>query len=123
MSFITLLEAKTDFLALLGASGLGILIVFAVLVVIMAAVGILSIIARSKKKKEDEVFESTVRPLHAVAPCRTVQSANAAPGSCGGIVLNGVDEPTAAMLMAIVADSLKKPLNELRFVSVRQINE
>ena len=30
---------------------------------------------------------------------------------------------TAAMLMAIVADKLGKPLNELRFISIREIKE
>jgi hypothetical protein len=42
------------------------------------------------------------------------------PGSFGEIELNDVDEPTAALLMAIVADDIGIPLNELRFVYVRE---
>lgn len=43
-----------------------------------------------------------------------------APGSLGDVDLHGVDDKTAAMIMAIVADELKTPLNELRFHSIRE---
>ena len=45
----------------------------------------------------------------------------AAPGSAGSIKLHGVEPKTAAMLMAIVADKMGKPLNELRFISVKEV--
>lgn len=45
----------------------------------------------------------------------------AAPGSAGQLKLHNVDPKTAAMLMAIVADKLQKPLNELRFVSIKEV--
>lgn len=45
----------------------------------------------------------------------------AAPGSAGQIKLHGVAPKTAAMLMAIVADKLGKPLNELRFISIKEV--
>ena len=48
-------------------------------------------------------------------------SAQLAPGSAGNIKLNNVSPKTAAMIMAIVADELGKPLNELRFISVKEI--
>ena len=44
-----------------------------------------------------------------------------APGSAGQLKLYNVDPKTAAMLMAIVADKLQKPLNELRFISIREV--
>ena len=44
-----------------------------------------------------------------------------APGSAGGIKLYDTDPKTAAMLMAIVADKLQKPLNELRFISIKEV--
>ncbi len=44
-----------------------------------------------------------------------------APGSAGQIKLHGVPPKTAAMLMAIVADKLGKPLNELRFLSIKEV--
>ena len=46
-----------------------------------------------------------------------------APGSAGHIKLNGVDPKTAAMVMAIVAEKMDKPLNELRFISIKEVDE
>lgn len=43
-----------------------------------------------------------------------------APGSAGQIKLYDVEPKTAAMIMAIVADKLQKPLNELRFISIKE---
>lgn len=47
----------------------------------------------------------------------------AAPGSAGTLKLHGVEPKTAAMLMAIVADSMGKPINELRFLSIKEVTE
>lgn len=44
-----------------------------------------------------------------------------APGSAGGVKLYNVEPKTAAILMAIVADKLQKPLNELRFISIKEV--
>ena len=44
-----------------------------------------------------------------------------APGSAGGVKLYNVEPKTAAMLMAIVADKLQKPVNELRFISIKEV--
>ena len=46
-----------------------------------------------------------------------------APGSAGRLKLHNVEPKTAAMLMAITADKLGKPLNELRFLSIKEVNE
>ena len=48
-------------------------------------------------------------------------AAPTAPGSAGEVKLYNVEPKTAAMLMAIVADKLGKPLNELRFISIREV--
>ena len=45
----------------------------------------------------------------------------AAPGSAGQIMLHNVPPKTAAMLMAIVADKMGKPINELRFISIKEV--
>ncbi len=57
---------------------------------------------------------------------RTVPAAPAAapelaPGSAGELKLYDVPPKTAAMIMAIVADKLGKPLNELRFISIKEV--
>ncbi|MFR1542088.1 MAG: OadG family protein [Oscillospiraceae bacterium] len=46
-----------------------------------------------------------------------------APGSAGKIALHDVPDKTAAMLMAIVADRTGKPLNQLRFISIRKVKD
>ena len=44
-------------------------------------------------------------------------------GSCGNIVLNNVTDREAAMIMAIVADKMQTPLNELRFKSIKLVDD
>ena len=44
-----------------------------------------------------------------------------APGSAGKLKIHNVEPKTAAMLMAIVADKLQKPINELRFISIKEV--
>ena len=46
-----------------------------------------------------------------------------APGTAGDIKLYNTPPRIAAMLMAIVADEMKVPLNELRFISIKEIGE
>ena len=44
-----------------------------------------------------------------------------APGSAGEVKLFDVPDKEAAMIMAIVADKMGKPLNELRFKSIKEV--
>ena len=44
-----------------------------------------------------------------------------APGTAGQLMLHDVEPKTAAMIMAIVADKMGKPLNELRFISIKEV--
>lgn len=44
-----------------------------------------------------------------------------APGSAGAVKLHDVPDRTAAMLMAIVADNMGRPVNELRFISIKEV--
>ena len=46
-----------------------------------------------------------------------------APGSAGSLKTYDVPPKTCAMLMAIVADKMGKPLNELRFISIKEVKE
>ena len=48
-------------------------------------------------------------------------AAPAAPGTAGSLKLHDVEPKTAAMVMAIVADKMGKPLNELRFISIKEV--
>ena len=44
-----------------------------------------------------------------------------APGTAGQLKLYDTDPKTAAMIMAIVANKMGKPLNELRFISIKEV--
>jgi len=65
-------------------------------------------------------FNKTKEQAPVAAPVEVVE-APVAPGSAGPIKLYNVAPKTAAMLMAIVADKTGKPLNELRFISIREV--
>ena len=60
-------------------------------------------------------------PVIAVSAQAIEPEKPAAPGSAGQIKLHNVPPKTAAMLMAIVADKMGKPLNELRFISIKEV--
>ena len=46
-----------------------------------------------------------------------------AKGTAGTILLHDVPEREAAMVMAVVAHRLGKPLNQLRFKSIREVKD
>ena len=52
-----------------------------------------------------------------------VVEAPVAPGAAGQLKLHNVEPKTAAMLMAIVADKMGKPINELRFLSIQEVTK
>ena len=84
------------------------------LVALLALVVIIAIIRKavSDKKAASVVIEEAPAP---------VAEAKTAPGSAGELKLHNVELKTAAMLMAIVADKMGKPLNELRFTSIKEV--
>ncbi len=58
----------------------------------------------------------------APAPAPVVEAPKPlAPGAAGQLKLHNVEPKVAAMLMAIVADKMGKPLNELRFLSIKEV--
>ena len=98
----------------IGESGLdallGYLVVFIGLTLLMIVVIIVGKIMVAKTKKAD--VKSAVP---AAAPKKL------APGSAGDVKIYDTDPRDAAMIMAIVADKLGKPLNELRFRSIKEV--
>lgn len=106
---------------MLMTSGAGILIVFAVLLILMGVITVMNLFMKKKKTGgAPEVSRVVEQRIVSPAPA-AAKTGERAKGSCGGVVLNGVEEKTAAMLMAIVADELKTPLCELRFISVKEV--
>lgn len=88
----------------------GMSVVFAVLIVLMLFISVMS-----KLMKKEEA------PAPAAASAAPAQAPMAARGSCGEVKLFDVPDKTAAQLMAITADKLGKPLNTLRFVSIKEV--
>ena len=86
------------------------------LVGLLALVVIIAVIRKavSNKKAANVVVEEAPAP---------VVEAKTAPGSAGELKLHNVEPKTAAMLMAIVADKMNRPLNELRFTSIKEVEE
>ena len=71
----------------------------------------------------DLMFKSAKRKAAkapAAAPAAPAAPA-AAPGTAGELKIYDTDPRDAAMVMAIVADKLGKPLNELRFKSIKEV--
>ena len=94
---------------------IGFVLVLVVLMVLMGFIYLLSYLVRKFTDRKKTATKST-EPSADAAP-------ELAPGSSGSIKLYNVDERTAAMVMAIVADELKTPLNELKFISIKEIFE
>lgn len=90
---------------------LGYVVVFFGIALLMIAITLLGK-AMSPKKKE--------APSVAAAPV-AAPAAPTAPGVAGQLKLHDVEPKTAAMLMAIVADKMGKPINELRFISIKEV--
>ena len=91
---------------------LGYAVVFLGLILLMIVV---TLIGKAFSAKSTKVAEA---PAPTAAPAPAVPSA---PGTAGQLKLHDVEPKTAAMLMAIVADKLGKPINELRFISIKEV--
>ena len=85
----------------------------ALTMVLLLAVIVVIMVIRKKLSNKKETAPAVVPEETPPRP--------AAPGSAGQVKLHGVEPKTAAMLMAIVADKMGKPLNELRFISIKEV--
>ena len=96
---------------------LGYLVVFVGLIALMVVVMIMGKIMVAKKSK-------AAAPAPAAAPA-AAPAPKAVPvlatGTAGECKLFNVGDREAAMLMAIVANKLGKPLNTLRFKSMKEV--
>ena len=98
---------------------LGYCVVFLGIVMLMLVVLLLCRIMIASARKE--AAKNVPAPIDASAPEPVI--AVLAPGSAGELKLFDTDPRDAAMIMAIVADKLGKPLNELRFISIKEVKE
>ena len=95
---------------------LGYVVVFfgiSLLMFVVMAMGKAFIAKDRKAAAAKAAAAPTAAPVEAPKPT--------APGSAGELKLHDVEPKIAAMLMAIVADKMGKPLNELRFISIKEV--
>lgn len=104
---------------------LGVAVVMAVLALLA---GIITVMSKVVSNLDKEEAAPAVKPVPAAAPAAPVAPAKPQgkpipeTQSRGQCDLTTVDDKTAAMLMAIVADQMGEPLNTLRFTSIRPID-
>ncbi len=111
----------------MGIGGAGITALLGYAVVFFGLVLLMCVIAVFGKMMAQKKPAAAAAPAAAPAPAAPAAPA-AAPGCTKGVCMGNrvcelynVDDKTAAMIMAIVADETKIPLNELRFISIKEL--
>ena len=94
---------------------LGYAVVFFGLILLMC---VITVLGKAFQAKDAKAKAAAPAPAAVPAPA---PNAEPAPGSAGKLKLHDVEPKTAAMLMAIVADKMGKPINELRFISIKEV--
>jgi len=97
------------------AALMGYLVVFSGLVMLMIVIMVMGKVMVAKTANAASAATET--------PVTETPSKPAAPGTAGELKLYDTDPRDAAMIMAIVADTLGKPLNELRFISIKEVKD
>ncbi|MCQ2418469.1 MAG: OadG family protein [Clostridia bacterium] len=109
-------EAKVMPLADAGiTAALGYGVVFSGLFLLLAVISIMGAVFKASARKK--AAKAAAEPVPEVPEL----PAKLAPGTAGELKLFDVPDKEAAMIMAIVADKLQKPLNELRFISIKEV--
>ncbi len=97
---------------------LGYLVVFIGLSLLMCVVIIVGKVMVASAKKAEKNAPVCVPASDVPTPAAEKKLA---PGSAGEVRIYDTDPRDAAMIMAIVANKLQKPLNELRFISIKEV--
>ena len=102
----------------------GYCVVFSGLVILMIVLYCTGAYFKSKDAKSKAAADAEAAKKKAAAPvaaAETKPELPLAPGSAGHVKLFDVPDKEAAMIMAIVADKMQKPLNELHFISIKEV--
>ena len=102
---------------------LGYAVVFFGLILLMGVIIIMGKAFMAKDKKaaaKAAVAKETLAAVPVATPAAPAAPV-LAPGTAGQLKLHDIEPKTAAMIMAIVADKMGKPLNELRFISIKEV--
>jgi sodium pump decarboxylase gamma subunit len=105
-----------------GTAVFGYAVVFSGLVILMIVLYCTGAYFKSKEAKAKAAADAAKKAAPAAAPTAApVAEQKLAPGSAGHVKLFDVPDKEAAMIMAIVADKMQKPLNELHFISIKEV--
>ena len=99
----------------------GYVIVFFGLVLLMGVIALMGKIMVASQNKKKAAAAAAAAEAAAAPEAAPAPAAEPAPGSAGELKLYDVEPRTAALLMAIVADKMGKPINELRFKSIKEV--
>ena len=114
-----MLASTLDNIGILDAAIVALLgygVVFFGLILLMCVIIVMGKAFMAKDKKA--AAAAPAAPVAAAAPAAEPEPA---PGTAGKLKLHDVEPKTAAIIMAIVADKMGKPLNELRFISIKEV--
>ena len=107
---------------------LGYAVVFFGLILLMLVVIAMGKVFIAREKKAAQAAAESKAGIDAVPVAPHTKGeivlpaqAQPAPGTAGTLKLYDVEPKTAAMIMAIVANKMGKPLNELRFISIKEV--
>ena len=101
---------------------LGYAVVFFGLILLMCVVTAMGKYFAAKDSKMKAAASAAGQGGGPAAPAASAAAPKkVAPGSAGELKLYDVEPKTAAMIMAIVANQMGKPLNELRFKSIKEV--
>ena len=100
---------------------LGYAVVFFGLILLMLVVTAMGKFFMAKDAKAAPAAAPAAAAPVAAAPVVAAPVSEAAPGTAGQLKLYDTPPKTAAMIMAIVANKMGKPLNELRFISIKEV--
>ena len=104
-------------------AALGIAVVMAVLALLAGIITVMSKVVSRMAQEEQSPAPAAPAPAPVqAAPAKPQGKPIPETQSRGQCDLTTVDDKTAAMLMAIVADQMGEPLNTLRFTSIRPID-
>ena len=106
----------------LQVGGFGILVVFLLLVILAVCIMILSKIVRAGENLSFNGNNGAVADATPAAAPAPVAAPMPATQSAGSLELVDVDEPTAAVIMAIVSNKSGVPLNRLMFKSIKKVD-
>ncbi len=98
---------------------LGVCVVFFALILLMVAIKILVKVMPYK----DEKAAAPAPAVKAAEAPKPEKKAEPAKGAAGELKLIKTEPRDAAMIMAIIADELKTPINQLRFKTIRLVEE